>query len=123
VRFLPFSGPSFQDHLVPGGEHFPMVDADDIPAREKAAEKIIESLERRASEPLDTLAADAYQRFVEAVYVLIHAELGGDESQIGVPRRSGDGDFGHGMDYKPRGDAGIMQFVVTIARGPARGRR
>jgi hypothetical protein len=123
VRFLPFSGPSFQDHLIPVSDHFPIVAVDDISARERAAEKIISFLERGVSEPIGAAATDAYERFFEAVYILIHAELGGDESQVGAPRRFGDAVFGHGMDYKPRGDAGITQFVVTIARGPTRGRR
>lgn len=123
VRFLPFSGPSFQDHLHPVSDYFPIVHADDLEASKAAASRIVQFLERDQSTSSESDVDSAYQRFVEAIYILIHAELGGDETQSGAPRRFGIANFGHGMDYKPDGEKGIMQFVVTIVSGPDRGRR
>jgi hypothetical protein len=123
VRFLSFSGPSLQDHLHPTSHYLPLVDVDDGDARERAAKSIVAFLEANAVSTSQPDLSDPYQQFVEAVYVLIHAELGGDSSQSGGVRRFGNADFGYAMDYKPGGDEGLMQFIVTIISGLRRGRR
>jgi hypothetical protein len=52
-------------------------------------------------------------RYLEA----IHQELGGSEGRTPLA------DFIHAADYKPTGDAGGMQFVVTVKQGIHRGHR
>jgi hypothetical protein len=123
VRFFSFAGPSLQDHLHPTSHYLPLVDVDDGDARERAAKSIAAFLEKNSASTSHPDPSDPYRQFVEAIYVLIHAELGGDPSQGGGVRRFGNADFGYAMDYKPRGDEGLMQFVVTITSGIHRGRR
>jgi hypothetical protein len=121
VRFLPFSGPTFQDHLNPVGDYFPIIDVDDVAARHDAADRIARFLESGPENPKDSEVSNAV--WVEAIYSIIHDELGGNASQAGAPRRFGSGIFGHAADYKPDGDRGVVQFIVTIASGPNRGHR
>jgi|GEM_PF-5202327 hypothetical protein len=51
IRFLPFSGPTFQDHLNPVGDHFPVVDIEDDGARADAVERIVRFLENGSALP------------------------------------------------------------------------
>jgi len=123
IRFLPFSGPTFQDHLNPLGYHLPIIDVDDDIASADAAERIVTFLQQTPQQPGATEGPQKFSQWVEAVYLLIHAELGGDALQSGQSRRFGKALFGCAMDYKPEGDRGVVQFVVTITHGLRRGRR
>jgi hypothetical protein len=121
VRFFPFSGPTFQDHLNPVSDYFPVIEIEDVRAREDTAHRIVRFLEHG---PAQAVSADqSFLRWAEAVYVLIHDQLGGNASQFGLSRRFGKAAFICAMDYKPEGDRGIAQFVVQITTGLARGRR
>ncbi len=54
---------------------------------------------------------------IEGVYARIHDKLGGKDGWTLHAR------FGHGADYKPDGDRGVLQFIVTITAGVNRRRR
>jgi hypothetical protein len=54
--------------------------------------------------------------FASSVYEHVHAALGGSDG------RTARGRFGNGMEYGDDGNAGMVQFVVTIVDGPNRGR-
>lgn len=63
------------------------------------------------------MADPQYDALIAGVYSKIHAELGGESGCTPHAR------FGHAADYKPAGDKGMLQFVVTIASGVHLGRR
>jgi hypothetical protein len=54
---------------------------------------------------------------IEGVHARIHEKLGGKDGC--TPHAL----FGHAADYKPDGDKGVLQFIVTISDGVNRGRR
>lgn len=123
VRLLPFSGPTFEDHLNPVGDHFPLVPTDDDEAREDAASRIVRFLENGPERPPRADPEATFLRWAETAFMLIQDELGGAAGQTGLTRRFGKADFFCAMDYKPAGDRGIAQFIVQIANGRGRVRR
>jgi len=63
------------------------------------------------------VSEQAHAAMIEGVYAHIHDKLGGENGRTSHAR------FGHAADYKPDGDNGVLQFVVTITDGVNRRRR
>jgi hypothetical protein len=63
------------------------------------------------------MTAQVRDAMIAGVYARIHDRLGGENGYAPHAR------FGHAADYKPAGDKGVLQFIVTITDGINRGRR
>jgi hypothetical protein len=63
------------------------------------------------------MTAEVHDAMIAGVYARIHDRLGGENGYVPHAR------FGHAADYKPAGDRGVLQFVVTITDGINQGRR
>ena len=122
VRILPFSGQTFLDHLQPVTDYFPLVELEDDPACADTVDRIVRFLELGPLKAT-TKVGNPFERWAEAVFILLQAELGGDEAQTGLTRRCGEADFMFAMDYKPAGDRGIAQLVIQMRSGALKGRR